>query len=303
MSSPRLLVLWTLVAGSLTAGLLLGPVTPASARPDAPRAAAPVTVVAVGDIACQPGDKPAARSCQQAATADLARSIAPDAVLALGDTQYERGAFKAFQRSYDKSWGALKGITAAVPGNHEYGTAGAKGFYRYFGVSSPGYRVRTLGSWRVYLLNSNCDFIDCAAERSWLKADLAAHPVTCSAVAMHFPRYSSGQHGSDPGLTGFWRIARRHGVDLALAGHDHDYERFAPMDAAGGIDKARGIVSFVAGTGGRSLYSRASHPAGSRYFRNDRFGVLVLTLADTRMSWEFRTVGGGVRDAGSRACH
>jgi len=298
VASSRLLVVLTLAAG-----LLLGPVAPAPARPETARRADPVTVVAVGDIACEPGDKPTSDSCRQAATARLAAKVGPDAVLALGDTQYERGAFKAYQHSYDASWGALKDLTYAVPGNHEYGTAGAKGFYRYFGIGSPGYRVATLGAWRVYLLNSNCDAIDCAAERSWLESDLAAHPVTCSAIAMHFPRYSSGQHGSDPGLKGFWRIARRHGVDLALAGHDHDYERFAPMDAAGHVDKARGIVSFVAGTGGRSLYSRDSHPRGSRYFANDRFGVLVLTLADTRMSWEFRAVGGGVRDAGSRACH
>ena len=220
MIFPRLLVLWTLAVG-----MLLGPVAPSSARPDQPRAAAPVTVVAVGDIACQPGDQPTSSSCRQAATARVARKIAPDAVLALGDTQYERGGFKAFRRSYDKSWGTLKRVTAAVPGNHEYHTAGAKGFYRYFGLSSPGYRVTTLGSWRVYLLNSNCDFIDCAAERSWLEADLAAHPVTCSAIAMHFPRYSSGPHGNNPSVSGFWRIARRHGVDLALAGHDEAQHR------------------------------------------------------------------------------
>ncbi|MGD9961236.1 metallophosphoesterase family protein [Nocardioides sp.] len=269
--------------------------------------AAAVRVVAAGDVACAPGQGPTRTSCRQAATARLIRSLGVDRVLALGDLQYEKGSYSAFTGSYDDSWGTFQDVTIPVPGNHEYKTAGAAGYYRYFGsvaAPAPGYSVATLGAWRVYLLNSNCDDIDCGEERRWLADDLDTSATTCTAMVMHHPRYSSGlEHGSDASMAPFWRIAYAHGVDLALAGHDHDYERFAPMDAGAHARPRRGITSFVVGTGGKSLYHRGREAPGSRYFRADRFGVLDLTLGPQAFSWRFRTIDGHVRDAGRRSCH
>ncbi len=263
-----------------------------------------VRVAAAGDVACSPGSKVTARTCRQGATARLVRALAPSTVLALGDLQYDAGRFAAFRGSYKPTWGTFKAKTKPVPGNHEYYTAGAAGYHRYFRKKSPGYRAVNLGTWRVYLLNGNCGAIDCAAQRTWLDEDLTAHPRSCSALVMHFPRYSSGaEHGSDASMSPFWRIGLAHGVDLALAGHEHDYERFAPMDASGHVRPRRGISSFVVGTGGRSLYAKGTTAPGSRYFRNDKFGVLLLSLGDGAFSWKFKPISGGVRDAGSRVCH
>lgn len=52
----------------------------------------PITVVAVGDIACKPGDATTSTTCRDAATAKLAQSQSPDYVLALGDEQYQVGS-------------------------------------------------------------------------------------------------------------------------------------------------------------------------------------------------------------------
>ena len=273
-----------------------------SAHSSSAARAGAVTVVAAGDIACAPGEAVTSDACQQAATAKLVSRIDPDQVLVLGDAQYESGRLRAFRRSYAASWGAFKGRTLPIPGNHEYNTSGAAGYYAYFKEASPGYQAVDIGTWRVYLLNGSCDQIDCAAERTWMRQDMAAHPTDCSAITVHFPRYSSGPHGNNPSMTGFWKIALKHDVDLALAGHDHDYERFAPMDASG-HRSSNGIVSFVVGTGGKSLYQRASTPRGSRHFSNDTFGVLALTLDEGTFSWEFHGLRGVVRDPGSHACH
>jgi len=62
-------------------------------------------VAAAGDIACAPDDSSfngglgTAGACQQAATAAVLDSIKPDAVLALGDLQYENGTAAAFAAS------------------------------------------------------------------------------------------------------------------------------------------------------------------------------------------------------------
>jgi acid phosphatase type 7 len=264
------------------------------------------TVVAVGDIACPAGLRKTRRACHQAATARAATALSPDQVIALGDEQYQKGSYRAFTHSYAKSWGALRSITAPVVGNHEYYTPGARGYFRYFAAQqpgSPGWYARDLNGWRLYFLNSNCSEVDCNAERAWLNTEMAKDPNGgCSLIAMHHPRFSSGgEHGSSRAMKPFWDIAYAHGADIALAGHDHDQERFEPMNPAGAIDPARGIQQFVSGGGGRSLYAKGTTVPGSAYFRS-AFGVLELKLGKSSYSWRFLSAKLGVRDSGSAAC-
>ncbi len=268
------------------------------------RAAAEVTgpvVVAAGDISCAPGQSETQTTCRDADTAALVASYDPRLVLGLGDLQYEHGTYAAFRDAYDETWGAFKTTTRPVPGNHEYYTAGAAGYYEYFDRRPPGYYSFDVGSWRVYALNSNCDAVSCDREARWLRRTMEAHPRRCSLLTMHHPRYSSGPHGSSTAVRRLWRVALRHGAEVAMAGHDHQYERFRRMNAVG--DPARnGILSFVSGAGGRSLYSVQKVRRGSVFRDDDHFGVLALTLGKGRFAWEFRATDGSVLDSGTRRC-
>lgn len=260
-------------------------------------------LVAAGDIACPPGMPITATTCKQAATARLALSLRPTRVMALGDLQYQTGAYPDFLGSYAKSWGRLKAITWPVVGNHEYMTAGATGYYRYWAgvTTSPGWYRKSLNGWQIFVLNGNCDKVSCAAQQTWLRNQLNAHPSRCSIIATHQPRFSSGsEHGSSVLMRPFWVIARNHHVDIALAGHDHDYERFAPMNAYGQRD-AHGIREFVVGTGGRSQYTKGPGVPGSQIFLRT-FGVLKLTLRAGGYSWQLLDTAGRVRDSGSSVC-
>ncbi len=263
----------------------------------------PVRVVAAGDIACQPGEPTTPVRCQQAATADLARSLHPDAVIALGDLQYEDGTLDAFRGSYDPTWGALKAITRPIPGNHEYHTDGAAGYVAYWD-DPPGWYAWDAGAWRIYMLDSTCAETDCRSEQAWLERDLQDYPARCTAIALHYPRFSSGaEHGSNPTMNRFWKIAYAQGVDLALAGHEHTYERFAAMDPDGNLDPARGIVSFVSGVGGKSLYGLDPRVPGSEFAQSSTFGVLLLTLMPRSFRWRFVDIDGATLDRGSARCH
>lgn len=105
-------------------------------------------------------------------------------------------------------------------------------------------------------------------------------------------------------MADLWRILAEGGVDVALAGHDHVYERFAPLDARGRPDAERGIRSFTVGTGGRSHYQFVHVHASSEERNADTFGVLKLTLHPGSYDWEFVPVDGArFRDAGSGRCH
>jgi hypothetical protein len=119
--------------------------------------------VAAGDIACEPGERPSRDECGQQVTADLVTGLNPNAVLALGDTQYEDATPDEFA-AYDESWGRFKDITLPVVGNHEYQTPDAKGYYAYFGdrAGEPGkgWYTTTVATWRVIVLNDDHNTFD-----------------------------------------------------------------------------------------------------------------------------------------------
>ena len=131
-------------------------------------------VVAAGDIAsCSTqGDE---------ATAELVEGI-EGTVLALGDEADPKGSAANFEECYGPSWGRFKERTKPVPGNHEYETEGARGYFEYFGEAAGdpggGYYSYELGSWHVVVLNINCEEVHCgpgSAQTRWLKEDLAAN--------------------------------------------------------------------------------------------------------------------------------
>ena len=289
--------------GSTDAGSTVDTAERSGAQVEA--ASGSVRVVTVGDIACPPGKRVTRTTCRQRATARLANRLNPRLVLTLGDHQYESGRLRQFRRSYHKSWGTLLSRTRPTIGNHEYKTAGARGYYRYFGSRQPGppgYYRMTTGGWDVYSLNSNCSKIDCAAQAAWLDRWLTSDPTKCTIVTMHHPRYSSGlEHGNNASVQRLWETAARHGNDIVLAGHDHDYERFVPLDANGAADPA-GMQQFVVGTGGKNLYHLGTRKAGSAYFQAWTHGVLSLDLQPGSYRWAYYALNGTVLDKGTRTC-
>ena len=283
---------------------------------------APV-IAAAGDIACDPGSTAyngglgTDSACRQLATSNLLTGGDLARVLTLGDNQYEDGALWKFQASYDPSWGRVKSITSPALGNHEYGVTGAAGHFDYFngsgvptgaaGERGKGYYSFDVGSWHLIAINSNCGEVGgCgagSAQEQWLRADLAAHPATCTLAYWHHPRFSSGPHGNSLAMEPIWQALYNARADLVLAGHDHDYERFAPQDAAGNADPALGIREFVVGTGGKTHYTTGAPKPNSEVRNSDTYGVLKLTLNPTGYDWDFAPAVGSFTDSGSGACH
>jgi hypothetical protein len=161
--------------------MMLAP-TPAAAR-------SRVVIAAAGDIATSgSGDSRTAR---------LIRRLDPRRVLTLGDNAYPDGTLRQFRRFYDPTWGTFRGRTSPSPGNHDYHTRGAAGYFRYFGSRAPAPNYTfVLGNWRVVSLNS--------AQRrpkalSFLERVLQRDSHLCELVYYHHPRWSSG-NGGTPGM-------------------------------------------------------------------------------------------------------
>jgi hypothetical protein len=269
------------------------------ARTDTARHEPPV-LLAAGDIA----------SCTwygDEATARLLDSL-PGTVLTLGDNVYRRGTRATFAACYDSSWGRHRARTRPAPGNHDYRVRNAASYFAYFGaVAGPpgrGYYSFDVAGWHVISLNSNIDLRPDSPQLRWLRADLAAHPSHCTLAYWHHARFSSGAHGSTRRVAPLWRALFNAGVDVVLQGHDHSYERFAPLDADGRRDAERGIRSFVVGTGGARLRRFRGVVPGSEVRYNGGHGVLKLSLRPDGYEWEFVAAGPTeFRDRGEGRCH
>jgi hypothetical protein len=279
--------------------------------------ASAVALLAACDL---PGTSPGERAAVLVGAGDIAACgrMGDDSTAALidgiegtvfttGDNAYSSGSPEEYRDCYDPSWGRHRARTRPVPGNHEYLTPGAAGYFAYFGAAAgnpgEGWYSYDLNGWHLVALNSEMPAGPGSAQERWLRADLAANPARCTLAYWHHPRFSSGRYGNDPRTDGLWRALYEAGADVVLVGHDHVYERFAPQNPDGGADPARGIRQFTVGTGGLSLYAfNTPHPTSEvRY--NQTFGVLKLVLERGAYAWEYIPVSGSFRDTGRTACH
>ncbi len=270
-----------------------------------PAEGADPVLVGAGDIAeC---DNPGGE-----ATARLLDRIS-GTVFTLGDNVYESGSPTEFHKCYEPSWGRHKTRMRPSPGNHDYGTPGARDYFAYFGPAagdpSKGYYSYDLGTWHIVVINSNCSEVGgCDAgspQVQWLRADLSAHRAPCTLAYWHHPRFSSGKwHGSSDEMKPIWQILYDADADVVLSAHEHNYERFAPQDPSGVADSVRGIRQFIVGTGGKSHFPLGRGIANSEVRDDKTFGVLKLTLHAGSYDWEFLPeTGETFTDSGSASCH
>ncbi|HEV2670602.1 MAG TPA: PKD domain-containing protein, partial [Gemmatimonadales bacterium] len=261
---------------------------------------APNVLVGAGDIAdcTKTGDS---------LTANLMDTI-PGTVFADGDNAYPNGSSTDYKNCYAPTWGRFKARTKPVPGNHDYLTAGASGYFNYFGAaagaSGKGYYSYDLGAWHVVALNSSIAMNVGSPQEVWLKADLAKSAKRCTVAYWHHPLFSSGNEGAHVETQPLWQDLYDAGAELVIVGHDHDYERFAPQTADGTADPVHGIREFVAGTGGGGLFVVYPPVPNSEVLNNNTLGVLKLTLNNASYTWKFIPVAGKTfTDAGSGSCH
>jgi hypothetical protein len=141
-------------------------------------------------------------------------------------------------------------------------------------------------------------------QQNWLIADLAQHSsYQCTLVYFHHPQFSSGHHGNHYQMQKIWDILYDHHVDVVVAAHDHNYERFAPQDKEGGADPEHGIRQFVVGTGGGDLRPVGAPITNSEKLFTGVYGVIALALSEGSYSWAFVDVDRSLRDSGAGGCH
>lgn len=204
-----------------------------------------------------------------------------------------------------------------------------------------GYYSFDIGTWHIVALNSylphQCNLTEdllppegtpARQQYEWLREDLETHSegYTGTIAIMHHPLYDWELYYRCEWITWFdlntqvhmWELFHDFGVDLVLCGHNHNYQRWAPMDPYGNYDPD-GVREIVTGTGGAylwhfppdtSLACAGDYPHGItketltnlEYWEGDYFGALKLTLSETGCEYVFVTVDGEVFDEGEIIC-
>ncbi len=296
-------------------------ITPPSADASAEEVAlsGAAVMIGAGDIGmCGiTGDDSTAAIVDSVLKADSVAKV-EDVVFTIGDLAYESGTKREFDLCWGGSWGdstkrIMKKIRPA-PGNHEYVSAGAAPYFKYFGARAgdpqKGYYAYDVGVWRVIVLNSEIpvnslfSIEDRTAQEDWLRAEFKDRAKKCTVAYLHRPLFSSGYHGAQTGMLPLYSIMFEGGVELVLAGHDHSYERFAPMNPATMVDTVGGMTQIVVGTGGTGLRGfRTPLTRNSAYTIQGHHGVLKLTLGAGAWRSAFIDASGRVWDRSGGTCH
>jgi len=228
-------------------------------------------------------------------------------ILLAGDLAYPSGTLEEFKQCFEPSFGRFKSRMRASPGNHDYvASVSADSYFNYFGDRSGpnrlGYSSFRAAEWTVLMLNSNVPINKTSAQYAFVRTTMQQAPTRCTMAVMHHPFDSSGINGPTPALRDIWELMYNLGSDVVIAGHDHLYERHAPVNTDQRRDDAKGIRQFTVGTGGAPLYNRVRNAANSEYF-NATYGMLRLKLDPALYSWEFIDMNGNILDRGLTVCH
>lgn len=301
VAAPRRRRSWGLASATLIAVLAVvvafglaryGPRSAPAATPTANRAflsaarpEAPADVWAIGDGA---KDNGAAK-----ALAGLVAAKRPDRLLYLGDV-YELGSSSEFQANFTGVYGALSKITAPTPGNHDW-PAHRDGYDPFWkevtGAPTPPWYDFRVGGWHLISLNSEAEHGPGSEQLRWLESRLRASDGTCAIAFWHRPRFSAGRHQDQQDMAPVWNALRGH-TRLVLSGHDHNLQRFAPVD---------GMTQYVIGAGGKSHYGLRRDPR-LRFGDERSDGALHLRLRPGAAALTVVSASGRVLDASKARC-
>ena len=263
----------------------------------------PLVVVAAGDGA---GGETNASN-----VVSLISSLNPNLFLYLGDV-YEKGSVAEFFNWYgnnSQNFSVFKTITDPTIGNHEYTNGSPVGYFDYWN-NVPNYYSFNSGGWHFISLNANSQFGGTStnsAQYQWLAQDLTSNAMGCTLVFYHQPLYNVGSEGNQTAMQQIWALLVQNKVDIVLNGHDHDYQRWVPLDGSGTPNPTSGITEFVVGGGGHGIQtiSRTDSRVAKTFDSHTNpapYGALRLLLTATNVTYSYINTSSTVLDTGTIAC-
>lgn len=224
----------------------------------------------------------------------VARLIArddPTHVIYLGDV-YDTGTPEEF-RTFADVYGPLVKRMWPTPGNHEWANhaTGYDPFWREtLGRPLPHHYERRAGGWA--LLSVNSETPDDQRQLRWL-AGRASGGGTCRIAFWHSPRFNAGKHQNEEiDVAALWAAVAGHAA-IVLSGHDHNHQRFHPVD---------GTAQYIAGAGGRGHHDVREDDPRLAFSEDATDGALRITLRRGKADLQFIATDGTILDRSTVAC-
>jgi len=209
-------------------------------------------------------------------------------VVMVGDNMYGSQARRDFVDKFEIPYGPLLRMKIpfyAALGNHDEPTNRE---YPGFNMGGQRYYSFVRGKARFFVFDTN--FMD-PKQLAWIESSLQAATDEWKIAVFHHPIYSDGdRHGSNIQMrVALEPLLTKYGVDIALTGHEHIYERIKPQ---------KGITHFIVGSSGQlrkgGLTPSAMTAAG---FDQDQ-AFMVATIIGDEMSFQAVSRTGVIVDAG-----
>ncbi|MCL6285847.1 metallophosphoesterase [Ruegeria sp. 2012CJ41-6] len=227
-------------------------------------------------------------------------------VLALGDLAYKHGEPVSFSDCYDPYWGQARTRTWPTPGNHEYESLNAYGYFDYWGQRAgpdrQGYYAIRSKNWLILSLNSEIDASDGSDQMAWLQGVLTKHPEKCLAAFYHKPAYSAVNRKHSENARHLFRVLQNADATFVLNGHNHFYERTHQLDG-NGRPSSDGTTTFVVGAGGKTTEGPVSATEVTAKLITGVPGVLKLDFLSDSVGWDYLSEPAHAdQDSGSLRC-
>lgn len=195
----------------------------------------------------------------------------------------------------------------AVPGN---GESDLHWYQRYHQYPEPeGYYMFEYGDVAFFMLDSNRreeEFGPGGLQYEWLDQQLAKSKARWKIVCHHHATYTGEEddygnawkeqaHFGDPFVRKIVPLYEKHGVDLAMFGHLHLYERSHPI-REGEVNMESGTVHLLAGGGGGDLEDFAPTPAffSAKTYPGHHF--VMIEIAGDKLQMRMQDLNGVIRD-------
>jgi uncharacterized protein (TIGR03437 family) len=189
-----------------------------------------------------------------------------------GDLVYPSGTYERYESLYFDYYRELM-LDAPFfpcPGNHDYYETSC---IPYRAIHSlPQENVSTSDYGRYYSFDwGNAHFVSLDSNDSlyeaatgsgrmlkWLEEDLRNTTKFWRVVIVHHPAYSAGKHSDEPESELVRRyvtpVLDKFSVPLVLNGHEHSYQRSAPITAGKVVKRGEGTLYITTGGGGADLH-------------------------------------------------
>lgn len=176
-------------------------------------------------------------------------------VLMVGDNIYNNGEIEKIKVAFEMPYADLlrqKVKFYAALGNHDVRTDGGDRQVKYlpFNMQGKPYYTHGQGEIKFFVLETS-SLVDPlsptrAKQLAWLDRELAASKARWNIVYGHHNIYSAGRYPDNEIMKAdVSPILKKHKVPLWINGHDHNYQRWAPID---------GTTYLTCGGGGATLY-------------------------------------------------